>query len=607
MPFASRCPSLLLFVLAAVSQAQQPTAAPDLSGTWFTTRGVVELKLTGEAVEGRYGDERDRSFAGKRHGDAIEYTATEGQAELAGTLKLDPSGHRLAGDWRAARGNGEWRWWRHDPATERGELAEVAGYWRTSWGMLELQQKGGELSGGIGAQGWYTVTGKVVGRHITLHYASPFGAGDWWLDVDADGKAAWGGATNERGQWSLQAQRVAGAGREADPVAGKIVSGIAANRLVYHVHAPEGWQPGTALPLLVILHGSNYASRPYVEGIAASDFGARYLVLGIDGERWNEGSAADDPRQNYTYVNFMGRSTYEGYPNTDRESPALVAELLRAVQQRWHCPKTFVGGHSQGGFLTWFFAMHYPELVAGVFPISCGLVMQCEPDVFADATLRALQRKVAIAVVHGRRDPNVPFAQGEAAWQSCVEAGFPRLRLFANGAGHGFSSLAWQEAVTWLETVTGDDVEALAKLGDEALDDDRARDATAALASLRELSSAAAKRAVAALAPKIDAAARDGVARFAPLLDAPGDGAWIDDFLAFRDGFEFADAARDVMARFTALRAVQTEPATKLFGEARGLFQKGQRDEGWAKYEELVAKCWASPLYRRVRGWLDDR
>ena len=56
-----------------------------------------------------------------------------------------------------------------------------------------------------------------------------------------------------------------------------------------------------------------------------------------------------EPRFNYTYVSYVGRSTFKGFPGTDRESPALVAEALDDVREAYPVSRYFVGGHSQGG------------------------------------------------------------------------------------------------------------------------------------------------------------------------------------------------------------------------------------------------------------------
>ncbi len=145
-------PFAVAAMLAALPLAAQHDPVPaDLAGTWFSTRGTLEVTVDGDALRANYGDRRDRTLRAELHGRDVEFSATEGEAELRGTLALDASGHRLSGAWRSDDGRGEWRWWRHDPATEQGKAADVAGYWRTGWGMLELAQKGDELSGGLGA------------------------------------------------------------------------------------------------------------------------------------------------------------------------------------------------------------------------------------------------------------------------------------------------------------------------------------------------------------------------------------------------------------------------------------------------------------------------
>mgnify|MGYP003644826925 FL=1 len=597
--------ALFSLVLGCISPAV--LAAQELAGTWFTNRGVLEVKADGEGWSATYGN--GSTLTAEKKGDDIVFTAKEGRAKVTGSWQFQKGAFRFDGDWQSTSGNGngkgEWFGWRHDPATEKGKPAKLAGFWRTSWGLLEIEQKGSKLTGGFGAQGWSTFEGAVRGRFAELDYESPFGTGTFRIDFDEDGKLALGGAENARGKYALQLQRLEGHARGVVPEAGKLVRGLGENRMVYYMHAPKTYQPGQELPLLVFLHGSNYVSKPYVESIANTDVGERFLVVGIDGESWEDWSTPDDPRQNYTYVNFMGKSTYGGYPNTHRESPALVAELIEELKKRHHTTRTFVGGHSQGGFLTWFFAMHYPDLVDGVFPMSSGMTMQCEADVFDDEALKSKQREVAIAVVHGRNDRAVPFAQGEGTYLRTREHRFPKLRLFANGAGHGFSSLPWLAAVEWLELVTGDNAAELAKEGQKALDEDRFADAMAIANHLRKV--APKHAAIKHIAATVDEYAEGEVEQFAANVENPGEGEWIDDFLEYRDYYEFADCAKELMKAFAELRAKHELPAKKLIGEARGLFNKGKRDEGWQKYEELVKTCWASSQYPKVKGWLDNR
>jgi len=101
--------------------------------------------------------------------------------------------------------------------------------------------------------------------------------------------------------------------------------------------------------------------------------------------------------------------------------------------------------------------------------------------------------------------------------------------------------------------------------------------------------------------------AAEGAARFLPnIQDAKGND-WIDDFLAFRDDFEFAPAARAVMNAFNALRAQHEAPARKAMDEARAAFRQGRRDDGYAKYQEMADKYYAASSYRNVKRWLKQR
>ena len=85
-----------------------------------------------------------------------------------------------------------------------------------------------------------------------------------------------------------------------------------------------------------------------------------------------------------------------------------------------------MGGHSQGGFLTYSILMNTPEMIAGAFPISCGVIFQCEPSAYKDEALLKAQRSVPLAIVHGRNDPMVDFGMGSYAAGPFGESNWPR-------------------------------------------------------------------------------------------------------------------------------------------------------------------------------------
>jgi predicted esterase len=296
--------------------------------------------------------------------------------------------------------------------------------------------------------------------------------------------------------------------------------------------------------------------KAYVSSIAAAwpDIARDYLIIGINGETPSE--LGEDPRFNYTYVNHVGRSTYQGFPGTDRESPALVAEALDDLRKAYPIGRYFVGGHSQGGFLTYSLLMNAPERIAGAFPISCGVIFQCEPDAYKDEALRAAQRSVPLAIVHGRNDPVVDFALGRAAADLFGEHGWPGLHLFVSDtAGHMFMRLPVGEAIRWLEAMTSDDPEVLVAFAKKQAGAGRYRDAVAALRKLDGLKQTDSQKERAdRLRASIDAKAKARADAFLARITANADGSWVDDFLAFRDEFEFADGARAAMDAFGALR-----------------------------------------------------
>ena len=61
------------------------------------------------------------------------------------------------------------------------------------------------------------------------------------------------------------------------------------------------------------------------------------------------------------------------------------------------------------------------------------------------------------------------------------------------------------------------------------------------------------------------------------------------------------------MAAYRELRARHEQSAAKLIGEARAMFQRGQRDAGYAKVQEVIDKYYASPSYSLAKKWLAER
>jgi hypothetical protein len=251
--------------------------------------------------------------------------------------------------------------------------------------------------------------------------------------------------------------------------------------------------------------------------------------------------------------------------------------------------------------------MNFPEQLAGAFPISAGLIFQCEPSAYADEKVRAGQRAVPLAIVHGRQDNTVEFSTGEYAATLFGEANWPAIRFFADDtrAGHMFARLPVDQAIRWLEAQASNDPTKLLDFAEKSLKDANYRDAIAAIN--RAGASNFRDPRLEGLAKQIDAKARPAADEFLARIKSRQDKDWIDPFLTWRDDFEFAPAAHEVMQAFNALRAEHDAAARKLLDEARAAFQQRKRDEGYAKYQQIVDNYYAAASYRNAKRWIAER
>jgi predicted esterase len=610
-----------LRVLGLLLLAAGPSSAradePTLQGEWRTSLGVVTFKPDGDTLTATFANPQTPPVKGAVKGKTATLTYREGAKRGDASVTLDDSGRSFKGWYQYGEGQRTfprrpWNGWRPDPEATKGETGRFDGLWLTTQGLMELEQTGDKIKGQYARYGPVKLEGTITGRRLDFRYLW-LRNGKGWFDLSQDGKTLEGAAVDDGTDfWYERRGRQASEFRRHAPLAaGKVVDGSTKNLLTYSVRAPEGYKEGDPKrwPTIVILHGSNMNGKAYVSSIATAwpDIARDYLILGINGEVPSD--LGEEPRFNFSYVNYMGRSTYKGFPATDRESPGLIGEALDELRTAYPVGRYFVGGHSQGGWLTYSLLMNFPEKIAGAFPISCGLLFQCEPDAYKDEALRAAQRLVPLAIVHGKNDPVQDFGMSRYAAGNFGEHGWPGLRLFTSDtAGHGFMLLPVGEAIRWLEAMASDDPEVLVAFAEKQAGTGRYRDAIAALRNLKGLEQTDAQKPRAdRLRASIDAKARAKADEFRPRIKANADGSWVDDFLAFRDDFEFADGARPAMEAFEALRKQQEPAAQRAFQEANMLFRQGKQDEGYAKYKEIVDKDYASTRYRNIMEQLKAR
>ena len=392
---------------------------------------------------------------------------------------------------------------------------------------------------------------------------------------------------------------------------GQITSGAAANQMTYYLRVPKEYDSKKPASALVVFHGSNMNSKMYLQTIISRwpSIAKQYILVGINGERRNANSPADNPTFNYTYVNFAGKSKYKGYPGTDRESPALVVEVVREIQKYVSINKVFVGGHSQGGFLTYSVVMNYPDLFDGAFPVSGGAIVQAEPKAYDNEPLRKQQRRIPFAIVHGETDPAVQFRLSRHAYESFTDDGFPMVRLFKHkSAGHRFALLPIDQAIDWLARMTSDDPRELLDFAEQRLANEQFRDAVAALRRADQLDADENHRdKLNAIKARINEIVEPQAKKFAELISDNNDNTWVDAFLEFRRKFEFADGARAVVAAYYKLRKKHQKGADDLYHAARRDFRSKKQDDAYAKYQQVVDKYYASSWYPRMKRWIAER
>src|SRR5262249_578969 len=154
-------------------------------------------------------------------------------------------------------------------------------------------------------------------------------------------------------------------------------------------------------------------------------------------------------------------------------------------------------------------------------PVSAGVIFQCEPTAYADDQLRAAQRSVPLAIIHGKKDPVVGFSSGAYAAGLFGEAGWPAFRFFADAssAGHRFGLWPVGAAVRWLEAPAADESARLLDFAEQRLRAKGYRDAVAALNRARALKpGGAAKERLDRLAGEVDVKAAAGAAEFLPRI-----------------------------------------------------------------------------------------
>jgi poly(hydroxyalkanoate) depolymerase family esterase len=190
------------------------------------------------------------------------------------------------------------------------------------------------------------------------------------------------------------------------------------------VYTPQGIAPGTAVPLVVMLHGCTQKPGGFAAATAMNRAADRHGFVVLYPEQ------ARDANQQGCWNWFL-----PAHQHRDRGEPAFIAGAARAVMDasRWsiEAGRVFVAGLSAGGAMAAVVAATHPDLFSAV-AVHSGLAYGCATDVgsaFAamanggrdarqqpQAVLDAMgrhARPMPTIVVHGMGDRVVAPVNGE--------------------------------------------------------------------------------------------------------------------------------------------------------------------------------------------------
>jgi pimeloyl-ACP methyl ester carboxylesterase len=326
----------------------------------------------------------------------------------------------------------------------------------------------------------------------------------------------------------------------------------------YFLRVPKKYDPRSGARLIVFLHGSSMNGLSYLRSFEAKKWCEDDILCCPNGEN------GTDPF---------------GPNNFGFESGPAVVEVTEEVQKAFKTTITYVGGHSQGAFLTYSVILNYPDLYRGAFPMAGDCWMQNEPNLWEDKPdVLKKQREIPIAVIHGKIDPVVKFSQGEHAYDCFRAMGWTKLRFFAPAnLNHMFMMAPIDEAIEWLDAMNGrDDRKSLTLASKWARDGEWGWMWHVAKASR---SAALQQRAA-------EDAAQKAVPMMAEALKGkPAD--WIPKWVEFWRVHGETNAAKPLIANYLALRNQQRAAAVGQFTQSQIHFRSGNRDEGFKVLEKL--------------------
>ena len=346
----------------------------------------------------------------------------------------------------------------------------------------------------------------------------------------------------------------------------------AADGMDYFLSIPESYDETKGARLVIFLHGSNMNGRAYMQGIEQKKWCKADILCCPNGE-----ASGDDP---YGANNF-------GFASANP-----ISELTKEVQDELNTTLTYIGGHSQGGFVTYSCIMHYPDLYHGAFPMAGDCWMQNEPNLWDSQPDKVeAQKKIAIAVIHGQNDQVVSFSQGEHAFGVFAAACYPKIRFFKPEAlGHQFIFSPVGEALEWLDAMNGQDPPRAMNLAKEWVKDGEWGWAVQAAIAVKdnldadETSIETANKVL----ERVNTPAKEAASNMSAKIKGDESGSWVPEWFEFHRQYGATEAAKGLVENYFKRRQMSSESAEKLFWEAQTAFREDKDKAAYDKYEEIL-------------------
>jgi predicted esterase len=347
----------------------------------------------------------------------------------------------------------------------------------------------------------------------------------------------------------------------------------------YFLRVPRDYDAKAGARLIVFLHGSNGNGLSYLRSFEGKRWAEDAILCCPNGEQGTEPLGAN----NFTF-----------------ESAPLVADVTEQVKKAFRTTVSYVGGHSQGGFLTYSVVLLNPDLYQGAMPMAGDCWSQNEPNLWEDRPeVAKVQHEIPIAVVHAKNDPVVKFEQGQHAYDVFRSEGWQKVRLFApERSAHMFMMYPVDEVLDWLDAMNGRNEKKAAELCEKWA---KAGEWGWVVAAARASKSGGAKLVKSAE----DAAAKAVPAMAEAMKGRPAD--WIPRWLEFWRVYGGTEAAKPLVDDYRKKRAEERAEGSRLFNEAFSLMRQGKRDDAYKLLDQLLvdAPCTYEGYY--AWKWLSER